>query len=1043
MGDDDKKKKKGSDDCGIKVCVRVRPWIYPRDNGASLCLTMPTSTTVEIKDEQGIPKLWEYDRAYWTHDKRPGVEFADQLFVYKEMGVGLLNNCFAGFNNTLFAYGQTGSGKTYSVLGNITDPEPTGQAGLLPRVVKGLFEALGEMEASGESQGYKCLVSFMEIYNEALGDLLAGAPAGSGKPLDIKQHPVLGVHVPGLTEAAVSDAGAVMELIEVGNKTRTVAATAMNAASSRSHCVFTIKLTLERKDEMGMPITQRSQTHLVDLAGSERAKRTKAEGNQLKEGAAINKSLSTLALVISSLADAAEGKKGNMPPFRDSKLTYILKDALSGNSKTVMMTALSPALADYEETTSTLQFAKSVKKIKTSATANSGAGASDEMMVNMLQAEIDKMKGELEAAMKKKKEGGGAPPPPKSADGSNDGSANGDGEEEDADFEDYSEEELEALKQQLRENEELCEQFGVSAEELLNKEKVNSVKRKSQLERCGVMTNTEIRYRRETANRFTPYLVNMSNDPLLSGNLMYFLPENEKTSFGCDPGCTIALKGVGIWPFMCEIENINHQDLRVSTTVPEAFVETMQEKARSTIAQRRVAVNGYGVVEGTMTALHHADRVMIGRSYTFRLVNPLAIQEAKQENQSGEKAGSDDESGDEDDDPDKQFATVGAVSATNDGELMDFRESMQDVQSFIEDLSMRVGAMRSTAFLAQLRRLTPLVREANEITEEIRPRDRLTFSLLVIFDLNAYQSAVPEAVVQLSRRKRGKEFWRCVTRQKLLDKNSKFHKLMCELMNIQDRHSYSDVLLTLHASEFRSRLDRMRDCAADFMVSGDTALQFLKKNPFEDPWCVLDNEEMVGLQMKLDQMKEEKKSQQSAMSNESQEKQKDLSRANELLEEKDEAEKLLDKTQKELAGKNQAIERLRNEIKWLKNELSVDEDEHDDMRVAIEKMRREIEQEKEQQKYLEEELAGGGAQVELTERKDSDKFLSQSRLPHSTQVAKGPKAVWGAAPPSEKITAFYEGARGDIDNLNKIISEAQKCCTMLERSRHQSMEHGY
>eukprot|EP00434_Breviolum_minutum_P020442 symbB.v1.2.018026.t1/scaffold1374.1/size123604/8 len=344
---------------------------------------MPSETQVRIldlEDPDDDSRAFEFDRCYWSHSSDHQF-FATQQTLQSELGETMLEHAMNGFNNCIFAYGQTGSGKSYSVLGGKDE-----ERGLLPRVVEGLFDHFAKLP---EGATYKTLVAFMEIYNEQIRDLLA--PADSEiKKLEVKQHPVLGTIVPGLTEAAVASCEEVLNLVDYGTQMRHVSATAMNATSSRSHCIFTFKTSLTEPDQP----SKVSQTHLVDLAGSERAGRTKATGDRLKEGAAINQSLSTLARVISELAKSAKTKKKPNPPFRESKLTYILKESLCGNSKTVMMAAISPNFLDYDETLSTLKFAQSVKQVQTKAVQNAVNMSSVEAQ---LRAELNALKSQLQA----------------------------------------------------------------------------------------------------------------------------------------------------------------------------------------------------------------------------------------------------------------------------------------------------------------------------------------------------------------------------------------------------------------------------------------------------------------------------------------------------------------------------------------------------------------------------------------------------------------------------------------------------------------------
>lgn len=372
----------------IKVCVRVRPFIKEELSGArgdgqdgpcEVCVSMPTKTRVEITRERET-RGFEFDRCFWSHDAEHPL-YATQETLQIELGESMIQSAMNGFNNCIFAYGQTGSGKSFSVLGG-----PGEHRGLLPRVVEGLFDHFSQCP---EGVVCKTLVAFIEIYNESIKDLLAPrdlVSAEKDKKLEVKQHPVLGTFIPGLVEAPVLNSKEVLDLVEYGTAMRHVSATAMNATSSRSHCIFTFKTSVQ--DPSGQ--AKLSQTHLVDLAGSERTKRTKASGDRLKEGAAINKSLSTLARVISALASK---KKDTNPPFRDSKLTYILKESLCGNSKTVMMAAISPSKWDFEETLSTLKFAQSVKQVQTHAVQNQ---VHEKGLEAQLRSELEKLRQQLQ-----------------------------------------------------------------------------------------------------------------------------------------------------------------------------------------------------------------------------------------------------------------------------------------------------------------------------------------------------------------------------------------------------------------------------------------------------------------------------------------------------------------------------------------------------------------------------------------------------------------------------------------------------------------------
>lgn len=348
---------KDVEDNAIKVVVRIRPF-----NERELSETAGAQAGFQIKAPNQIvvpdgidSKTYGFD--YLLASDKDGPCYGGQEDLFQIVGQPLLENAVRSYNGCLFAYGQTGSGKSHSVMGN---PECDEQKGLLPRACGQLFTMLAhEREASGGTFQYDVLATYLEIYNEKLGDLLC---ARTGFDLQVRLHPMLGPHVPGVTETPVSSYKDVEELFNFGAQNRIVAATNMNKQSSRSHAIFTleIRMTTAGKDSQ-------AKIHFVDLAGSERQKKTGAAGDRLKEGIAINQSLSTLGKVISVLSAK---KKGEVAPFRDSKLTLLLKEALSGNSKTALVACVSPSAFNLEETVSTLEFASRCKLIATSATKN-------------------------------------------------------------------------------------------------------------------------------------------------------------------------------------------------------------------------------------------------------------------------------------------------------------------------------------------------------------------------------------------------------------------------------------------------------------------------------------------------------------------------------------------------------------------------------------------------------------------------------------------------------------------------------------------------
>uniref|UniRef100_I3J4I3 Kinesin family member 13A n=1 Tax=Oreochromis niloticus TaxID=8128 RepID=I3J4I3_ORENI len=423
---------------------------------------------------------------------------SSQEVVFKCLGEGILENAFQGYNACIFAYGQTGSGKSFSMMGNGEQP------GLIPRLCCSLFERVHRETNEGHS--FKVEVSYMEIYNEKVRDLLD--PKGSRQSLKVREHKVFGPYVDGLSQLAVTSFEDIEVLMSEGNKSRTVAATNMNEESSRSHAVFSIIVTQTLYDlQSGNSGEKVSKMSLVDLAGSERVSKTGAAGERLKEGSNINKSLTTLGCVISALADQSAGKgKAKFVPYRDSVLTWLLKDNLGGNSKTAMIATVSPAADNYEETLSTLRYADRAKRIVNHAVVNEDPNA---RIIRELREEVEKLKVQLSQAESMK-----AP----------------------------------ELKEKLQESEKLIQEMTVTWEEKLRKTEEIATERQKQLESMGISLETSgIKVGEDKC-----FLVNLNADPALNELLVYYLKEH--TRVGADTSQDIQLFGIGIQPEHCVLE---------------------------------------------------------------------------------------------------------------------------------------------------------------------------------------------------------------------------------------------------------------------------------------------------------------------------------------------------------------------------------------------------------------------------------------------------------------------------------------------------------
>ena len=312
--------------------------------------------------------------------------------MYKETCQPLVENLFEGYNATVFAYGQTGSGKTYT-MGNDGN---SSSDGMIPRTVSDIFKKCKEVEGTGSTT--KIEFSYMEIYKEECYDLLAN----DKKKCDIRELVNGETVVDGLSHVNVTSENDVHDLLVRISRVRTTAKTAMNSVSSRSHaiCTFTLTTTkqetLSEVDRTTASVVTKSRFHLVDLAGSERAKKTMASGDVFAEGVNINKGLLALGNVIVALSSGSSGHV----PYRDSKITRILKDSLGGNSKTVMIACVSPADINFEETLNTLRFSSRASCIVNSVSVNKDYLGGEENSAASLQLvqEICTLREELRLA---------------------------------------------------------------------------------------------------------------------------------------------------------------------------------------------------------------------------------------------------------------------------------------------------------------------------------------------------------------------------------------------------------------------------------------------------------------------------------------------------------------------------------------------------------------------------------------------------------------------------------------------------------------------
>ncbi|XP_054885991.1 uncharacterized protein kif16bb [Poeciliopsis prolifica] len=383
----------------MRVAVRVRP-LSKREKllSSKVIIHMGGNTTSVHKPVAGRGeklkdrgKMFSYDYSFDSIDAGSPT-FSSQEKIFKDLGSDVLKAAFDGYNACVFAYGQTGSGKSYTMMGNKVDK------GLIPRICEELFLEISNRRRSS-SMSFQMEVSYLEIYNERVQDLLKRPPCSEDGALKVREHPTDGPYVENLSKHMVLSQSNVESLITLGNATRTIARTSMNDFSSRSHTIFTIIVTQGWFDGE-LPHERQSKIQLVDLAGSERADGTQATGTRLKESANINKSLVTLSSVISALADLAVSgqsakKKQIFIPYRDSVLTWLLKDSLGGNTRTTLIATISPADVNYKETLTTLRFASRAKNIINTPTVNEDGSTK---VVRKLQVEVTRLRALLAEA---------------------------------------------------------------------------------------------------------------------------------------------------------------------------------------------------------------------------------------------------------------------------------------------------------------------------------------------------------------------------------------------------------------------------------------------------------------------------------------------------------------------------------------------------------------------------------------------------------------------------------------------------------------------
>ncbi|XP_068819942.1 kinesin-like protein KIF1A isoform X2 [Capricornis sumatraensis] len=607
----------------VKVAVRVRPFNSREMSRESKCIIQmsgSTTTIVNPKQPKETPKSFSFDYSYWSHTSPEDINYASQKQVYRDIGEEMLQHAFEGYNVCIFAYGQTGAGKSYTMMGK----QEKDQQGIIPQLCEDLFSRIND--TTNDNMSYSVEVSYMEIYCERVRDLLN--PKNKGN-LRVREHPLLGPYVEDLSKLAVTSYNDIQDLMDSGNKARTVAATNMNETSSRSHAVFNIIFTQKRHDaETNITTEKVSKISLVDLAGSERADSTGAKGTRLKEGANINKSLTTLGKVISALAEMDSGpnknkkkKKTDFIPYRDSVLTWLLRENLGGNSRTAMVAALSPADINYDETLSTLRYADRAKQIRCNAVINEDP---NNKLIRELKDEVTRLRDLLYAQglgdITDTSTVPGGPrltnalvgmSPSSSLSALSSRAASVSSLHERILFAPGSEEAIERLK----ETEKIIAELNETWEEKLRRTEAIRMEREALLAEMGVAMREDGGTLGVFSPKKTPHLVNLNEDPLMSECLLYYIKDGT-TRVGredAEKRQDIVLSG----HFIKEEHCVFRSDSRGGS---EAVVTLEPCEGADTY------VNGKKVTEPSV--LRSGNRIIMGKSHVFRFNHP---EQARQE----------------------------------------------------------------------------------------------------------------------------------------------------------------------------------------------------------------------------------------------------------------------------------------------------------------------------------------------------------------------------------------------------------------------------
>uniref|UniRef100_A0A2K6DXQ8 plus-end-directed kinesin ATPase n=1 Tax=Macaca nemestrina TaxID=9545 RepID=A0A2K6DXQ8_MACNE len=589
----------------VKVAVRVRPFNSRETSKESKCIIQMQGNSTSIinpKNPKEAPKSFSFDYSYWSHTSPEDPCFASQNRVYNDIGKEMLLHAFEGYNVCIFAYGQTGAGKSYTMMGK----QEESQAGIIPQLCEELFEKINDN--CNEEMSYSVEVSTAVRVRDLLN------PKNKGNLRSSK----IGSYFPyPQTLLDLMDAGKQKAMVW------TVAATNMNETSSRSHAVFTIVFTQKKHDnETNLSTEKVSKISLVDLAGSERADSTGAKGTRLKEGANINKSLTTLGKVISALAEVViKRRKTDFIPTGDSVLTWLLRENLGcGNSRTAMVAALSPADINYDETLSTLRYADRAKQIKCNAVINEDPNAK---LVRELKEEVTRLKDLLRAQglgdIIDTSMGSLTSSPSSCSLNSQVGLTSVTSIQERIMSTPGGEEAIERLK----ESEKIIAELNETWEEKLRKTEAIRMEREALLAEMGVAIREDGGTLGVFSPKKTPHLVNLNEDPLMSECLLYYIKDGITRVGQADAERRqdIVLSGAHIKEEHCIFRSERNNSGEV--------IVTLEPCERS-----ETYVNGKRVSQPVQ--LRSGNRIIMGKNHVFRFNHPEQARAEREKTPSAE-----------------------------------------------------------------------------------------------------------------------------------------------------------------------------------------------------------------------------------------------------------------------------------------------------------------------------------------------------------------------------------------------------------------------